>query len=117
MKPKKQLISYIALGAPATRRPSSVNLPFMRPEIGFTPNWYHQSTGIDFGEKYHTNPGYRKESVLKMRDEIDHRFPGNKIGKYDKETLPPKLLIASCKIIKEATPSKSASLNNIIFSP
>ena len=86
MKPKEQLISYIALGAPAIRRPSSVNLPFMRPEIGFTPNWYHQSTGIDFGEKYHTNPGYRKESVLKMRDEIDHRFPGNKIGKYDKET-------------------------------
>ena len=82
----EQLISYIALGAPATRRPATGNLPFLRPEIGFTPNWYHQSLGIDFGEKYHTNPEYRMQSLLKMRDEIDNRFPVNQIGKNDVET-------------------------------
>ena len=37
---KQQLISYIAPGAPATRRPSPGILPFLRPEIGFTPKWY-----------------------------------------------------------------------------
>ena len=79
----EQLISYIALGAPATRRPASGSLPFLRPEIGFTPNWYHKSLGIDFGEKYHTNPAYRREAILKMREEVDHRFPVNKIGKMD----------------------------------
>jgi uroporphyrinogen-III decarboxylase len=81
-----QLISYIALGAPATRRPATENLPFLRPEIGFTPNWYHKNLGIDFGEKYHTNPENRKKSLLAMRQEIDKRFPGNQIGKQVDET-------------------------------
>jgi len=80
-----QLISYIALGAPATRRPATGKLPFLRPEIGFTPNWYHQSLGIDFGEKWHTDIAYRKQSLTEMRIEIDRRFPGNRIGKNDGE--------------------------------
>jgi hypothetical protein len=80
-----QLISYIALGAPATRRPATGKLPFLRPEIGFTPNWYHQSLGIDFDEKWHTEPAYRKQSLTEMRTEIDRRFPGNRIGKNDGE--------------------------------
>ena len=85
----EQLVSYIALGAPATRRPSSGSLPFLRPEIGFTPNWYHKSLGIDFGHKYHNNPAYRREAILKMREEIDNRFPENRIAKMDdkSETL------------------------------
>jgi len=77
----QQLISYIALGAPATRRPATGKLSFLRPEIGFTPNWYHLAQGIDFGEKWHTNPAYRKQSLAEMRQEIDSRFPGNQIGK------------------------------------
>ncbi len=81
-----QLISYIALGAPATRRPAIGNLPFLRPEIGFTPNWYRQSLGIDFGEKFHSNLLYRKQSLAEMRFEIDRRFPGNQIGKHENET-------------------------------
>ncbi len=80
-----QLISYIALGAPATRRPAMGKLPFLRPEIGFTPNWYHKALGIDFGEKWHTNPAYRKQSLAEMRIEIDKRFPGNRIGKHESE--------------------------------
>ena len=82
----QQLISYIALGAPATRRPATGKLPYLRPEIGFTPNWYHQALEIDFGEKWHTNPAYRKQSLAEMRIEIDHRFPGNQIGKHENET-------------------------------
>ncbi len=83
------MISYIALGAPATRRPAPSNLPFLRPEIGFTPKWYHQGLGIDFGEKYHTDPGYRKQMVQLMRQEVDRRFPENRIGKltFDSQSL------------------------------
>ena len=81
----QQLISYIALGAPATRRPASENLPFLRPEIGFTPNWFHKALGIDFGEKYHSDPAYRSQSLQMMREEIDRRFPENSIGKNDTE--------------------------------
>lgn len=81
MKPPYQLISYIALGAPATRRPATGTLPYLRPEIGFTPNWYHKALNIDFGENWHTDPSYRKQAILKMRDEIDSRFSDNKIGR------------------------------------
>lgn len=99
-KPKEQLISYIALGAPATRRPASWNLPFLRPEIGFTPNWFHRNLGIDFDEKYHSNPAYRKQSQQIMRKEIDRRFPGNKIGQHDDENTPDLLtgLYGACSV-------------------
>jgi hypothetical protein len=81
----QQLISYIALGAPATRRPETGKLPYLRPEIGFTPNWYRKALGIDFGEKWHTNPAYRKQSLAEMRNEIDRSFPGTQIGKHENE--------------------------------
>ena len=64
--PTKQLISYIALSAPATRRPATGNEPFMRPEIGFTPKWYHETHGIDFGKRWHTDPAYREQTLVAM---------------------------------------------------
>jgi uroporphyrinogen-III decarboxylase len=96
----QQLISYIALGAPATRRPATGKLPYLRPEIGFTPNWYHQSLGIDFCEKWHTNPAYRKQSLAEMRQEIDSRFPGNQIGKNGEDKTTDLLtgLFGACSI-------------------
>ena len=71
-----QLISYIAPGAPATRRPATGREPFLRPEIGFTPRWYRDACGVDFGERWHANPEYRREAVLQMRAEVKARFPG-----------------------------------------
>jgi len=83
----QQLISYIALAAPATRRPAPKDLPFLRPEIGFTPKWYHQALGIDFGVRYHTDPAYRKKGMLQMREEVDRRFPFNRIGKMEEDSV------------------------------
>ena len=65
-----QLISYIAPGAPATRRPATGDEPFVRPEIGFTPRWYRQILGIDFSEQWHTDPAYRKETIRRMKEEL-----------------------------------------------
>lgn len=87
-----QLISYIAPGAPATRRPAEGNEPFLRPEIGFTPAWYRQHLGIRFGERFHTDPAYRRECVLKMRAELKQRFPGTRIGGIDRPDAPLDLL-------------------------
>jgi hypothetical protein len=81
MHPEELLISYIAPGAPATRRPFSGELPYLRPEIGFTPKWYHEKLNVDFGERWHTDPAYRKQSVMTMREELDRRFPGKAIGR------------------------------------
>jgi hypothetical protein len=78
------LISYIAPGAPATRRPATGDEPFLRPEIGFTPLWYRTALGIDFGERWHTDPAYRRETVVAMRAELARRFPGTRIGGIDR---------------------------------
>ncbi|NUM52291.1 MAG: hypothetical protein HUU46_01485 [Candidatus Hydrogenedentes bacterium] len=75
-----QLISYIAPGAPATRQPAAGDEPFVRPEIGFTPKWYRDAIGIDFGERWHLDISYRLESLALMRAELDRRFPGAQIG-------------------------------------
>ena len=83
---KQQLISYIAPGAPATRRPASGEHPFLRPEIGFTPKWYSKSLGIDFGERWHTDVEYRRQTRIKMREELDKRFPGTPIGSNSENT-------------------------------
>lgn len=75
-----QLRSYIAPGAPATRRKALGNESFLRPEIGFTPKWYRDALGISFGECWHTDPAYRRESVRAMRAELRKRFPEANIG-------------------------------------
>jgi hypothetical protein len=87
-----QLISYIAPAAPATRRPAMGNEPFLRPEIGFTPNWYHSAIGIDFSRRWHTDPAYRRQSLLEMRNELKHRFPGTGIGGIDRPDSPLDIL-------------------------
>ncbi len=87
-----QLVSYIAPGAPATRRPATGDEPFLRPEIGFTPAWYRQHLDIDFAEKYHADPSYRRESVTAMRDLLRRRFPSASIGRLGNSGRPLDML-------------------------
>ncbi|MBN1418325.1 MAG: hypothetical protein JXP34_06080 [Planctomycetes bacterium] len=85
MRANQRLASYIAPGAPATRRPAAGDEPFLRPEIGFTPSWYRRHLGIDFGERWHTDPARRLEAGLAARAELRRRFPDLAIGR-----LPPQ---------------------------
>ena len=87
-----QLISYIAPGAPATRRPARGDEPFLRPEVGFTPKWYHQALGIDFGERWHTEPERRLAGLAAMARELRRRFPGTNIGWVGDPSHPSDLL-------------------------
>jgi uroporphyrinogen-III decarboxylase len=87
-----QLVSYIAPSAPATRRPALGNEPFLRPEIGFTPAWYRQHLEIDFGQRWHTDVDYRRDTVIAMRAELRRRFPGSAIGGIDRADAPLDLL-------------------------
>ncbi len=80
----RQLISYIAPAAPATRRPAQGDEPRVRPEVGFTPAWYRQHLDLDFGRRWHTDPAYRRVAVLAMREELARRFPGTAIGSIDR---------------------------------
>lgn len=74
------LRSYIAPGAPATRRKTAGDEAYVRPEIGFTPKWYRDALGISFGERWHVDPVYRRDAVRAMRGELRKRFPGANIG-------------------------------------
>lgn len=87
-----QQISYIAPAAPARRRSATGQEPFIRPEIGFTPKWFRSSLGIDFGRRWHTDPKYRRETVIAMREELRRRFGGTSIGGIDRPDKPLDLL-------------------------
>ncbi len=91
-QPTRQLLSYIAPAAPATRRPAEGDEPFLRPEIGFTPAWYRGRLGVDFGERWHRDPAYRRETVRQMRAELGRAFPGTAIGGIDRPDAPLDLL-------------------------
>lgn len=97
-----QLISYIAPAAPATRRPATGEEQFLRPEIGFTPNWYHSAIGIDFGRQWHTDPAYRRQTILEMRNELRRRFPETRIGGIDRPDGPLDILTGTYGCISVA---------------
>ncbi len=87
-----QLISYIAPSAPATRWPATGDESFLRPEIGFTPNWYRSAIGIDFGRQWHNDPAYRRQTILEMRSELRRRFPETRIGSINRPDSPVDML-------------------------
>jgi hypothetical protein len=89
---RAQQINYIAPAAPARRESATGDEPFLRPEIGFTPNWFRQNLRIDFGKPWHTDPAYRRETVIEMRKELRRRFPGTSIGRIDRPDKPLDLL-------------------------
>lgn len=95
-----QLRYYIALGAPPTRTPVDGTEPFMRPEAGFNPSWFHKYCGIDFSSRWHADPDYRLQCHRLMSDEVERRFPGRNIGGAN-DGKPPDLItgIYGCVVL------------------
>ncbi|MCX5769109.1 MAG: hypothetical protein NTZ09_02370 [Candidatus Hydrogenedentes bacterium] len=75
-----RLRSYIAPGAPATRAPVDGSEPDLRVEFGFTPRWYRDRLGVDFSERWHLDPLYRHETVVRMRRKLNRHFAGLRLG-------------------------------------
>lgn len=71
---------YIALAAIPGRRPADGTEPYLRPEVGFNPNWFHVHCGVDFSRRWHEDSGYRLETLRAMAGEVQKRFPGHPIG-------------------------------------
>ncbi len=69
------LRNYIPISGPATREPCRGDDAFIRPSVGFTPQWYRDRLGIDFSEIWHTDPRYRYESLCTMKSYLHERFP------------------------------------------
>lgn len=83
-----QLRSYIAPGAPATRRPCDGTESALRIEFGFTPRWYRERCGVDFSERWHLDPFYRRETIVAMRRELQRSFPELAVGAGNPDDVP-----------------------------
>jgi len=80
----KQLISYIAPAAPATRRYAAGDEPRLRCEIGFAPGWFARRLDVDFSERYHVDPEYRCDAMTEMRGLLRSLFTGTSVGGIDR---------------------------------
>ena len=69
------LRNHIALAAPATRELCDGTEARLRVSLVFTPRWYHERLGIDLGERWHTDPAYRYESLIEMKEHLHKSFP------------------------------------------
>jgi len=70
-----KLRNHIPISAPARREVADGAESDMRVSLGFVPTWFHQRCGIDFSEKWHQDPFYRYDSLVKMKRELCQRFP------------------------------------------
>ena len=73
--PVLQLRSHIPISAPARREAADGTESDMRVSLGFEPAWFHRRCGVDFGERWHTDPYYRHDSLVKMKQELCRAFP------------------------------------------
>ncbi len=53
---------------------------------GFTPGWFKESMGLDYGEQWHRDPIYRHETVVKMKKTLNQRFPQLMLGGSNPES-------------------------------
>jgi hypothetical protein len=70
-----QLRNHIPLSGPATREPCDGTEGRLRVSMGFTPRWYHDRLGVDFGQKWHLDPEYRYTSLVRMKELLHSKFP------------------------------------------
>ena len=72
---RTQLRSWIPIAAPARREAADGSEAPLRPVFGFEPRWYHVRCGVEFGERWHTDLEYRRQTLLAMRAELNRAFP------------------------------------------
>lgn len=70
-----RLRNHIPLAGPATREPCDGSESPLRVSLGFTPKWYRDRLGVDFGEAWHLDPGFRRESLVRMKELLHDEFP------------------------------------------
>ena len=70
-----RLRNHIPISGPATREPLTGDEPFLRVSLGFTPRWYHERLGIDFGERWHVDPAHRYETLVAAKEHLHRCFP------------------------------------------
>jgi len=78
-----QLRNHIPISGPARREPTDGTESAMRVSIGFEPAWYSQRCDVDFSERWHTDPSYRHDTLVKMKAELCRAFPSVRYWNLD----------------------------------
>jgi hypothetical protein len=52
----------------------------MRIHMSFTPNWFADRMVLDYGERWHTDPHYRRQSFVGMAEALNREFPRLRLG-------------------------------------
>jgi hypothetical protein len=71
----QQLRNHIPISGPARREPADGSETAMRVSLGFEPAWYHHRCGVEFSERWHTDPVYRHDTLVAMKAELCRAFP------------------------------------------
>ncbi|HEY9075761.1 MAG TPA: uroporphyrinogen decarboxylase family protein [Anaerolineaceae bacterium] len=70
-----RLRNHIPISGPARREPVDGSETALRVSLGFEPAWYHHRCGVDFSERWHTDPFYRHDTLVSMKAELHRAFP------------------------------------------
>jgi len=70
-----KLRNHIPISGPARREATDGTESDMRVSLGFEPGWFYQRCGVDFTERWHQDPFYRYDSLVKMKKELCKAFP------------------------------------------
>ncbi|MEA2062377.1 MAG: uroporphyrinogen decarboxylase family protein [Gemmatimonadota bacterium] len=76
-----QLRNHIPISGPARREAADGTESDMRVSLGFEPAWFSRRCGIDFSGRWHRDPFYRHDSLIKMKKELCAAFPS--VGYWD----------------------------------
>ena len=83
--PALQLRSHIPISAPARREPADGTEPPLRAVVGCEPAWFHRRCGVDFSERWHRDPYYRRESLAVMKRALCQAFPNAGQWRLDRD--------------------------------
>ncbi len=89
-----QLRNHIPMGGPARREPVAGDETDMRVSLGFEPAWFCRRCGVDFSERWHTDPVYRYESLSTMKGELVKAFPA--IAYWDPDNTEDLATLSGC---------------------
>jgi hypothetical protein len=70
-----QLRNHIPISGPANREPADGSESALRVSLGFEPAWFHRRCGVDFSERWHRDPRYRRGTLRVMKAELHRAFP------------------------------------------
>ena len=48
--------------------------------VSFSPDWFSQRMNLDYGERWHRDPAYRRDSFVAMAEALNREFPQLRLG-------------------------------------